>query len=203
MAQNDEGKDDVLEQAAQAGKKVEEIDIPKSPEAEVKTAVSRKLISFATLIEIAKQIQGFEINAIKNPHAKEILKLQAYNLALAALATAEVVPGVEKVNDLTKILAIAQKAAKEGKKIGFFSKLYKDVPPGLMTIIEATDLARAPITPVIPELFQSTINQFKFYKEDFLLGKDLIIDASARFKKIFQPSAEVQAAKLQFAPKMV
>lgn len=198
MAQNDESQDDDKKQAAQVENKVEETDTPESPETEIKTAISRKLISAATLKEVVKQVQEFGKNAIRSPHTKEALKLQTYNLALGGLAVAEVVPGIEGINDLTKILAIAQKTAREGKKKGFFDKLYRNVPPGLMTFIEATDLINIPIAPIIPEIIQSTVNQFKFYKEGFLLGRDLIKDASARLKNFSQPSAEVQAAKLQF-----
>lgn len=197
MVQNDEDQE-VAEKITQVEGKV----APQGPEAEVKAAVPRKLISAATLIEAVKQVQEFRKNVIKNPHAKEAIRLQVHNLALAGLAAIEVVPVIEKVNDLTKILAIAQKAAKLGKEKGFFVRLYKNVPSGLMTIIEAADLARVPGAAVIPEFLQSTVNQFKFYKEGFLFGKDLFNDASARFRKFIQPSVEIQAAKLQFAPKM-
>jgi len=199
MVQNDEDQNDVVEKTAQAERKVAETVAPESLEDEVKTAVKRKLISVATLKEVVKQIQELEHKAVNNPHAREAIKLQAYNLVLAALAVAEVVPGIEAVNDLTKIAAIAQKTAKQGKEKGFFAELYKNVPPKLMTFIEATDLVNVPGAPIIPELIQSTVNQFKFYKEGLLFSRDLAIDAFARFKNLSQPSIEVQRAKLQFS----
>jgi hypothetical protein len=207
MVQNDEDKDDVLKQTVETKKKVEKTIKPEGHEAEVKTAVSRKLISAATLKKVGKQIKEFSINTLNNPHGKEAVKLQTYNLALAGLAVAEFipVPGVEDADDLTKILAIAQKAVKKGKEKGFFDKLYKDIPPGLLTFAEGIDLVDilpGDIVSIIPEIVQSTINQFKIYKESFLFGKDMIKDAYVRVKNFAQPSAEVQAARLQFAPKM-
>jgi len=188
MVQNDENQNDVLEQASQKiQEKTGETAKPKSREAEVKAAISKKLISAAGLKELVKQIQEFNKDVIHNPHTKTIMELQAANLTLAALAAAQVIPGVEEIEDLPKALSTVLNAVNKGKQAGVFKKLYNGVPPELMAI------------PVLPEIYKSTINKFKTYKEGFLLAKDLTNDASARFKKFIQPSAEVQAARLQFA----
>lgn len=204
MAQvrTDENQDDVLEPTDQRGVTPEKVVAPGGPEVEIEKAVGRKLITIATLREIAEQVKEFGKDMISNPHAKETIKLQTYNLALAALAAAEVVPGVEVVNDVTKALAIAQKAVEFGKKEGFFKELYRDIPPGLMKFVEATDLINVPIAPIIPEIVQSTVNQFKLSKEQFLFGKDVVKNAFTRIQSLSQPSPEVAQAKLQFAPAM-
>ena len=189
MVQNDEDQNDILKSTTETGKRVEKTIKPESHEEELKSAVSRKLISGATLKEVAEQVKEFSLNAIKNPHIKEVYKLQAYNLALAVLAAAQIIPGVEEIEDIPKVLSIVIDVANKGKEKGFFKELYKDVPPVLM------------IVPGVPEIYKSTVNQFNTYKEGFLFGKDLLSDASARFNKFIHPPAEVQTARLQFSPR--
>ena len=203
MVQNDENQDEDAKQAARAKEKAKESSAaPESAESKAKETVSRKLISAATLKEAARQIKELGQDAIKNPHAREAVKLQAYNLALAGLAAVELVPGVEVINDATKILSIAQGVTRQGKEKGFFKELYKDVPKGLMAFVEATDLANIPGAPILPEIIQSAVNQCRFYRESILFGKDMLKDASARVRNFSRPSPEVQAARLQFSPAM-
>jgi len=180
MAQNDEDQNDKEQPTKNTVEKTAGL------ENGVETAVSKKSISFATLVEAAKQIQAFEKDVFKNPHAKEIFKLQVSNIALCLLAGVDIIPVIGEIDGLPKFLITAIDLADKGKKKGFFEGLYEGVPKVIKSL------------PVISELYPSIRNQFKTYQESLNFGKDVFKGASALIQKFVNPPAEVRAAKLQF-----
>ena len=168
MVQKEEGQNEAWE--AGKGTSVD-------PRLEAKMSVSKKLASAATVREVINSLK----QTSKNPHLKEILKLQASNFALSLLAGLEVLPGVTKISTLPKVVITAIEIASKGGKKGYFADLYKDVPKPLKAL------------PVAPELYQSVVNQFKTYKEALNFGKDAI-------NKFVHPQANIQAARLLFTP---
>lgn len=160
--------------------KAETTSVGTSPKAQ---EAGKKLLSMATLKELAKKTGGFAKDVATNPHGKELLSLQAKQAILAGLCVAELVPGVETTNDITKVLAMAQTIGKEGKSKGLFASLYKDVPKGLKAALGALDIAGVPIIGVVPELWQATANQFHMFKESLLLSRDIVQSGWRNFVK--------------------
>jgi hypothetical protein len=106
---------------------------------------------FGTTWKIAKKDKDI------NEFLRKNNQIAARRAALLVLAAAELFPGLENVNDVTKLGETLTKI-REVKKGLNLKDLYPDVPEKVLAVAGAMDVAGIPLAGAIPEVIQEKVD---------------------------------------------